>query len=79
MGEGQSLTVLQETKPSLYHVISSVVWDSKDSTSYLNNYLVWLSDAIIKTLYKKKKRKMNLYVRKNEHNVITSSLCIRGC
>lgn len=40
MGEGQSLTVLQETKPSLYHVISSVVWDSKDSTSYLNNYLV---------------------------------------
>lgn len=54
MGEGQSLTVLQETKPSLYHVISSVVWDSKDSTSYLNNYLVWLSDAIIKTLYKKK-------------------------
>ena len=40
MGEGQSLTVLQETKQSLYHVISSVVWDSKDSTSYLNNYLV---------------------------------------
>ena len=39
-GEGQSLTVFQETKPSLYHVISSVVWDSKDSTSYLNNYLV---------------------------------------
>ena len=40
MGEGQSLTVFQETKPSLYHVISSVVWDSKDSTGYLNNYLV---------------------------------------